>query len=183
MSPEGPPTHGAELAGPVRIMGSWRWMARSPDRHVSVGNEDGRATITFPVHCRYLGGHRALGGRGRHLWIRTGRIGYGALRLTRSIPMTEVTSVEVSEREIGGANRRVIDAVGVLTRTAAISHPPKQLTDIVVRTKDGQEAAWEVNRRGEVWVRDKLRAALDANGVLIYDELRPDQRVHRPGAG
>jgi len=154
-----------------------------PDKHITVGDEDGQATITFPIHCRYLGGHRALGGRSRYLWIRSGRIGYGAFRLTRSIPLTEVTSVEVSEREIGGTNRRVIYAVGVRTRPAAISHPPKQLTDIVVRTKDGQEAAWEVNRRGQDWVRDKLRAALHANGVPFYDELRPDQRVHRPGGG
>jgi hypothetical protein len=158
-------------------------MAKSPDRHVTVGDGDDQVTITFPVHCRYLGGHRALGGRGRHLWIRAGRVGHGNLRLARSIPLTEVASVEVSEREIGGTGRRLVYAVGLRTRPSTFNHPPKQLTDIVVRTKDGQEAVWQVGRRGEDWVRDKLRAALHGNGVLFYDELRPEQRVRRPGGG
>jgi hypothetical protein len=97
--------------------------------------------------------------------------------------LSEVASVEVSEREIGGTSRRLVYAVGLRTRPSTFNHPPKQLTDIVVRTKDGQEAVWEVGRRGEDWVRDKLGAALHGNGVLFYDELPPEQRVRRPGGG
>ncbi len=148
-----------------------------------MGDGNGQVSITFPIHCRYLGGHRALGGGGRHLWIGSGRIGHGAFRLTRSIPLAEVTSVEVSEREIGGASPKLVYGVGIRTRSWGFSHPPKQVTDVVLRTKDGQEAVWEVVRRGEAWVRHRLSVAIHENGLLFYDELRPDQRIHRPGGG
>jgi hypothetical protein len=149
-----------------------------------MGDTSSSAVITFPVRCRYLGGHRALGGRGRHLWIRGGRLGHGIFRLTHSIPLSEVLSVEVSERQVAGTGRKLVYAAGVRTRGGgAFRHPPAQFTDLVVRTKDGLEAAWEVNRRGENWVRDKLRLPLHGAGVPFYDELLPDQRTRRPGGG
>ena len=60
----------------------------------------GKVTISFPVDCKYVGGHDALGRHGRHFRIEQGRIGHGELRLTHSIPLTEVASVEVAQREV-----------------------------------------------------------------------------------
>jgi hypothetical protein len=68
---------------------------------VADGNS-GRVTIGLPVRCLYRGGHDALGRRGRTLRIKAGRIGWGALRLSHSIPLAEAASVEVTERQFGG---------------------------------------------------------------------------------
>jgi hypothetical protein len=142
------------------------------------------AVISFPTRCRYLGGHRTLGRRGRHLWIRDGRIGHGFFRLTHSIPLTEVTSVEVSERQIAGSARRMVYAAGVGARAGgSYRRRPVQITDCIVRTTDAQEAAWEVSRRSEAWVRDKLRVALLESGVPFFDELTPGRGTGRSGGG
>ena len=137
---------------------------------------DGSASFAFPVRCRYLGGHRTLGNRGRHLWVKKGMIGHGLFHPAHCIPLSEVTSVEVSERQFGGSTNRLVYSAGLRTRPGAFRHPPLQITDVVVRTMDGQEAAWEIDRRGADWVRGKLARVLAENGVPFHDELPPDRR-------
>lgn len=141
--------------------------------------EQESAGVTFPIHCDYCGGHQALGNHGRHLWVENGRIGHGEFHLSHSIPLSEVTNVEVSERQVGGGEVGTVVAVGA-TGGGFFKHDAVLVTDVVVRTKDGQEAAWEVRRRGADWVRGKLMGVLHQGGVPFHDELPPDQRLASP---
>lgn len=123
-----------------------------------------RVTIGFPVRCLYRGGHDALGRRGRTLRINAGRIGWGALRLTHSLPLAEVAGVEVTERQFGGTQASTLVSFG--TRGGGRrARPPVQLTDVTVRTRDGQQALWVVHRRGAPWVCRRLAPALHSAGI------------------
>jgi hypothetical protein len=123
-----------------------------------------RVTIGFPVRCLYRGGHDALGRRGRTLRINAGRIGWGAVRLTHSIPLADVVTVEVTERQFGGTQASTLVSFG--TRGGGRpARPPKQLTDVTVTTRDGQHALWVVHRRGAPWVCGKLAAVLRSAGI------------------
>ena len=74
-------------------------------------NADGNSVrIGFPVRCHYRGGHRSLGSHGVHMWIRDSRIGFGELRLTHWIPLGDVASVDVKERQVGGSESQVLMA-------------------------------------------------------------------------
>jgi hypothetical protein len=137
------------------------------------GTED-TASVTFPIHCQYCGGHRALGEHGRHLWIENGRIGHGEFHLTRSIPLSEVASVEVAERAVGGGEIGTLVAVGAVGG-GFFKHEAVQVTDVLVRTKDGQQPVWEVDHRGADWVRRRLANALHESGVPFYDELATEK--------
>ncbi len=132
--------------------------------------------IGFPVACEYHGGNKELGSHGRHFWIEGGLVGHGELRLTHGIPLADVTSVEVTEREEGGEQVGTLLAVGV-AGGGYFSHDPKQVTDVVVRTKDGQAAAWVVEQRGADWVREKLTPVLRQVGIPYYEDLPPSGRV------
>src|SRR5580704_7518910 len=118
-----------------------------------------RVTIGFPVRCSYRGGHQVLGRRGRALRIADGRIGWGVLRLTHGLPLGEVASVEVTERQFGGSPASTLVAFGTQTGGRP-ARAPEQLTDVVVTTRDGQQALWVVHRRGAPWVVGKLAPVL-----------------------
>jgi hypothetical protein len=125
----------------------------------------GEAKISFPMKCDYKGGIVALGAHGKHLWIKDGQLGVGEFRITRSIPLAVVANVELTERQVGGSAEQMLVASGTSPGFAHGSggrpaSRPKQVTDITVRTKDGQEGLWEVEHRGGEWVRKRLGPAL-----------------------
>jgi hypothetical protein len=121
---------------------------------------DKTVNIRFPVKCHYTGGIAALGKRGKHLWIQDGLIGHGEFSLTHSIPMAQVTSVEVTERVYGetGVPIQVYPGVPMVRRVRGTA--AKQETEIAVVTKDGQEGHWLVEQRGRDWVLEKVGPAL-----------------------
>ena len=137
--------------------------------------------IGFPVKCHYRGGHKSLGKRGAHLWIGQGRIGYGEVKLTHGFPLSEVSSVDVKEREFGGSDAQVFFAAGSgfggLRRGGGPpGSRPKVMTDITVRTKDGQDAVWVVEGRRAEWVRERLTPVLKQNRIPYFDDLPPQER-------
>ena len=132
--------------------------------------------ITFPVKCDYRGGNADLGKHGKHLWIQDGRVGHGEFSLTHSIPLTEVLSVEVTERVFGQTDLQISVMPGLPLDRHVRGTAPKHVTDVVVRTKDGKEALWTVENRSSDWVRERLRHALNDAGIPFYDDLLPDQR-------
>jgi hypothetical protein len=121
--------------------------------------------ISTPVVCRYYGGLDALGTHGHHFWIHDGRIGHGELRLTHGIPLADVASVGLSEREGGGSE--VVNVRGLRGLPAERS---EVFTDINVHTKDGHTGLWFVEGRDATWVSGKLTAALEAAGIPFADE-------------
>ena len=138
--------------------------------------------IGFPVKCHYRGGHKSLGKRGTHLWISQGTIGYGEVRLTHGFPLNEVSSVDVKEREFGGTDAQTFFAAGAgfggLHGGGA--HPasrPKVMTDITVRTKDGQEALWVIEGRRADWVLKRLTPVLEHAHIPYYDDVLPKDRT------
>ena len=145
------------------------------DRRVSV-------RIGFPADCRYRGGNATLGPHGTHLWITDGRIGHGELKLTHGIPLRDVTSVDVKQREFGGTDAEVLYAPaagynGFLAGGGRPATRPKIQTDITVRTRDGQTAVWEVDNRDADWVRERLGPALAQARIPYYDDLPPALRT------
>src|ERR1700674_2341556 len=132
----------------------------------------GEAKISFPVKCDYKGGIVALGPHGKHLWIKDGQLGVGEFRITRSIPLAVVANVELTERQVGGSDEQMLVASGTSPGFAhgpggRPASQPKQVTDITVRTKDGQEGLWEVEHRGGEWVRKRLGPALREAGISL----------------
>ena len=128
--------------------------------------------ISFPVKCDYKGGIVALGKHGKHFWIRGGQLGIGEFSLTRSISLGDVARVEVNERQVGGSDEQTLVSSGMSPGLAYRSggrpaSRPKQVTEITVVTKDGQEGLWEVERRGGDWVRDKLAPSLKSAGITL----------------
>jgi hypothetical protein len=132
--------------------------------------------IRFPVKCEYRGGNAALGKHGKHLWIRDGKIGHGEFRLTHVILLSQVHSVEVTDRVFGGTDVQIRAMPGLPLDRPVRGTAPKPVTDVVVRTLDGQEALWTIEKRSADWVRDRLRPALSEAGIPFYDDLLPDQR-------
>jgi hypothetical protein len=126
---------------------------------------DLKARIRFPVKCDYKGGISALGRHGKSFWIRNGQLGYGKLSLTHAIPLSSVSSVEVTERTTEGAKARPIMAAGVYGSRRSPAAKPKQFTEINVRTDDGEVGLWVVERHGGDWVRNKLARPLQAAGI------------------
>ena len=135
-----------------------------------------RARIGIPVKCEYQGGLAALGKHGRNLWIRDGRIGHGELTLTHGIPLSEVHSVEVTQRVFGDTSVEVLALPGLPVTRTVRGTAPKLVTDIVVRTGHGVDGTWTVEGHSSDWVRDRLRAALNEAGIPFYDDLLPHQR-------
>ena len=132
----------------------------------------GRVTISFPVDCKYIGGHQALGRHGHHFRIDDGRIGHGELKLTHSLPLTDVISVVIAQRGIDdrSVSPDPLLAFGALHGGRGLTgapQGPKVTTDITVRTRDGQEARWTVEQRDGGWVHDKLAAALHQAGIPL----------------
>jgi hypothetical protein len=130
-------------------------------------------TIGFPTKCVYRGGHAELGKHGKHFRIEDGKIGYGEFKLSHSIPLDSVASVEVEEHEFGGSQARTLISVGTVklggTRGSPASEP-RQVTLITVRTKDGQEPLWEVENKGANWVRERLSPVLRNAGIGYYGD-------------
>jgi hypothetical protein len=141
-----------------------------------VGREPASAHIAFPVHCDYLGGNSALGHHGHHLWITDGRIGHGELRLTHGIPLSDVLSVEVDARDGGGVDAQTLLSFGAVDGGMRFAHPPAVITDVTVRSRDGQEAAWVVEERDVRWVRERLAPALLDAGIPFYGDPVPPGR-------
>jgi len=137
-------------------------------------------TIGFPVKCVYRGGHTGLGRHGKHFRIEDGKIGYGEFSLSHSLPLSAVASVEVTEQSFGGSEATTLLSVGTVERgntRGFPASPPKQVTLITVRTKDGQEPLWEVEHRGADWVRDRLTPVLSRAGISSYGDLPPRDRT------
>ncbi len=128
------------------------------------------------VKCDYRGGTAALGGHGKHLWIQDGRIGHGELMLTHGIPLSEVRSVEVTERVFGETDVHIKVMPGLPLDRHVRGSAPKLITDVVVRTVDDHDALWTIENRDSNWARDRLRPALSEAGIPFYDDLLPDQR-------
>lgn len=159
----------------MRLDGPMDFDLSTEDRHISV-------RIGFPVECRYRGGNTTLGPHGAHLWIHGDRIGHGELKLTHGIPLRDVTSVDVKQREVGGTDAQVLYAPaagynGYLAGGGRPASRPKVQTDIVVRTRDGRAATWEVDDKGADWVRKRLGPALTEAHIPYYDDLPPAQRA------
>lgn len=162
-------------------------MSMEPDPS---GDADGDSVfIGLSVRCRYRGGHRLLGSHGVHLWIKDDRIGYGQWRLTHSIPLGDVSSVDVQERREGGSEGKFLMAEGLAQSLGpgafgagrgSKASSPKVVTDVTVRTKDGQDALWVVEDRGAEWVRGRLTGVLRQHGIPYYDDLPPGERSTYP---
>lgn len=131
----------------------------------------------MPVKCVYRGGHAALGTHGRHFRIEEGKVGYGEFALTHAIPLSTVTSVEVTECQFGGSQSETIVGLGIAggVRGRPVTKP-KQVTLITVRTRDGQEPVWEVEHKGAEWVRERLTPALRRARIPYYADLPPADR-------
>ena len=113
-----------------------------------------------------------------HLWISRGEIGYGDLNLTHGIPLSAVSSIDVKEREFGGSDAQAFFSAGVgfggLRRGCGPpATAPKVMTDVTVRTKDGQEALWVVEEHGAAWVRERLTSVLRQVRIPYDDDLPP----------
>jgi hypothetical protein len=133
--------------------------------------------IGLPVKCVYKGGHRTLGAHGRHFRIEGGNLGYGEFSLTHAIPLSTVTSVEVTEYEFGGSEARTLVGVGIAGgRRGSPGSEPRQVTLITVRTRDGQEPVWEVEHKGAGWVRERLTPVLERARIPYYEDLPPAER-------
>ncbi len=144
-----------------------------------------RVTIGFPTRCHYQGGHRALGRRGGRLWLKDGRLGVGRAFRVRSVPLSDVASVEVSGRQLAGSDRRVLVVQGIRSGSSLATRQrrPLDVTDVVVHTKDGQDAVWRIDRRDEEWVRGRLAPVLRQAKVRFTDELPPSERPGGPVRG
>ena len=57
---------------------------------------------------------------------------------------------------------------------------PKVVTDVTVRTKDGQDARRVVEDRGAEWVRGRLTRVLLEHRIPYYDDLPPGDRSTCP---
>jgi hypothetical protein len=138
--------------------------------------------IGFPVKCHYRGGHTSLGKHGTHLWISQGKIGHGERKLTHGFPLSDVSSVDVKEREFGGSDSQVFFSAGMgfggMRRGGGPpASRPKVMTDITVRTRDGQAALWVVEGRRADWTRGRLTPALTQARIPYYDDLPPSERA------
>lgn len=151
--------------------------------------DDDPVFIGFPVRCHYRGGHRVLGRHGVHLWIKDGRLGYGQLRLTHSISLSDVSSVDIEERQEGGSEGKILMAQGLAQGLGSgvfgggrgsQASSPRVVTDVTVRTKDSQDALWVVEDRGGEWVRERLTRVLRAHRIPFYDDLPPSERATYP---
>jgi hypothetical protein len=135
-----------------------------------------RMRIGTPVKCEYKGGLAALGKHGRNLWIRDGRIVHGELTLTHGIPLSEVGSVEVTQRVFGDTSVEILAMPGLPVTRTVRGTAPKLITDVVVRTVNGIDGLWTVEGHSSDWVRDRLRPVLNEAGIPFYDDLLPHQR-------
>jgi hypothetical protein len=142
--------------------------------------EADRVRIGLPVKCEYKGGLAALGKHGRNLWIRDGKIGHGELKLTHGLPLSEVRSVEVTERVFGETSVEINAMPGIRVTRTVRGAAPKLITDVIVRTVDGLDGLWTVEEHSSEWVRDRLRPALSRAGIPFYDDLLPHQRPTTP---
>ena len=137
-----------------------------------------KVNIGMPVKCVYRGGHTGLGTHGRHLRIEDGQLGHGEFSLTHSIPLNTVTSVEVTEYQFGGSEARTVVGLGIAGGIRGGSATdPRQVTIVTVRTRDGQEATWEVEHRDAAWVRERLTPALRRARIPYYDDLPLSERM------
>ena len=128
--------------------------------------------ISFPVKCDYKGGILALGKHGKHFWIKDGQLGVGEFSLSRSIALGDVARVEVNERQVGGSDEQTLVSAGMSPGLAyrpggRPASRPKQVTEITVVAKDGQEGLWEVEHRGGDWVRERLAPSLKSAGIAL----------------
>jgi hypothetical protein len=139
------------------------WLASSGDRR----DRRGYLQDQLPVTCDYTGRILALGRRGKHFWIQDDKIGHGKFRLTHGIPLDDVAEVTITERQIGGSGIpiQVVPGVPVVKRVRRAG--PRQVTEIAVRTKDGQEGLWLVDHRGGDWVKGKLGPQPHQAGILL----------------
>lgn len=176
----------ARVRCPVARVGQTAGMI--PIRTSRPGHGD-QVFIGLSVRCRYRGGHHLLGSHGVHLWIRDDRIGHGRWRLTHSIPLSDVSSVDVRERREGGSEEKILLAEGLAQSLGpgafgagrgSRATPPKVVTDLTVRTKDGQDALWVVEDRGAEWVRGRLTGVLRDHGIPYSDDLPPGERPTTP---
>ena len=124
------------------------------------------------MKCDYRGGITALGKRGKHLWLKDGQLGVGEFRLNHSIPLADVAGVEVNERQVGGSDEQTLMSSGMSPGIAyrpggRPASKPKQITEVTIKTKDGQEGLWLVEHRGADWVRSTLAPALHEAGISI----------------
>jgi hypothetical protein len=147
-------------------------MKVGPGESESEPDSSGNGTISFPVECKYVGGHSALGSHGHHFRINDGRLGHGEFRLTHSVPLSDVVSVTIAQRGVAESTDgdRYLAFNALYGDGRGLSGAPKEprvTTDITARTKDGQEAHWTVEQRDGGWVHDKLAAALDEAGIRL----------------
>ncbi len=146
----------------------WVGVVRRDDERGRPRVAEQTARIAFPVWCVYRGGHRALGAQGRNLWIADGRIGTGLDGLRHAVPLTEVDRVGISDRRVNDGRPGMAQFVADPPRSSFGGTEVRQLTDVVVRTVDGQEARWLVHHRDAAWVRARLAPALRAAGVALH---------------
>lgn len=143
-------------------------------RHDNEGNDANTSVhIGFPVDCKYVGGNTDLGKHGHSFRIEGDRLGHGELRLSHSIPLTDVASVTIAQRgteeppgggpllAVGGGGPYGLGGVGIQHAKAKIT------TDLMVRTVDGQEAHWIIEQRGGAWLQAKLSDVLRSHRIPL----------------
>lgn len=92
-----------------------------------------------------------------------------------------MASVEVAEQQFGGSGSQALLSLGTVKKGGTRGTPasdPEQVTLITVRTKDGQDPVWEVERKGADWVRERLTPVLRNAGIRSYEDLPPEDRTH-----
>ena len=85
------------------------------------------------------------------------------------------------EVAFGGTDEQIFFAAGAafggLRRGGAPASRPKVMTDITVRTKDGQEALWVIEGRRADWVQKRLTPVLKQAGIPYHDDVLPMDRT------
>ena len=95
--------------------------------------------------------------------------------MSHGVPLSDVASVEVVERQVGKEKVGAMLAFGPVGGHAGKGS--KQVTDIVVHTKDGQQGNWVAQKRGGAWIRGKLGPVLHDAGIPFHDDLLAGAQV------
>ena len=149
-------------------------------RYVSAQAEGGQTepqTVSLGF-AQYLGGHPELGNpRSGRLYITPTWFGFGATNQPEGnvLPMSTVASVNVSGREIAKNKIAATVLFGVWGGLAAKG--TKDRTYLVVHTKSGPSAYYQLEGRDPMQVRATLAPFLDSLGVPLSDEVvQPGQQ-------
>ncbi len=121
-------------------------------------------------YAKYVGGHSALGrNRQGNLWVTAEAIGIGVMQpKVAVISMSDIASVEVSGGQVGKSKAGAVIGLGILGGLAAKGS--KKEAAVVVRTKGGETAYYQVDKQDPIRLRAKITPVLHAAGVPFFGE-------------